>query len=98
MMHDDSAILTGTANPALAAAIAERLGTRLSSCQVERFPDGEVAVQLLAPVRHKMVFLVQPTSPPVNDHLIELLALADACRRAAALQQFMTDGSISDLY
>jgi ribose-phosphate pyrophosphokinase len=41
-------------------------------------------VQLLEPVRRKEVFLVQPTSPPVNDHLIELLALADACRRAAA--------------
>jgi ribose-phosphate pyrophosphokinase len=43
-----------------------------------------VAVQLLEPVRRKEVFLVQPTSPPVNDHLVELLALADACRRAAA--------------
>jgi ribose-phosphate pyrophosphokinase len=41
-------------------------------------------VQLLKPVRRKEVLLVQPTSPPVNDHLIELLALADACRRAAA--------------
>lgn len=96
-MHADFAILTGTANPALAAALAERLGTRLSPCQVERFPDGEVAVQLLEPVRHKTVFLVQPTSPPVNDHLIELLALADACRRAAALQRSMTDGSMSEL-
>src|SRR5437016_4343850 len=82
-MYDDSAILTGTANPALAAAMAECLSIRLSPCQVERFPDGEVAVQLLAPVRHKTVFLLQPTSPPVNDHLIKLLALADACRRAA---------------
>ena len=83
-MRYDAAILTGTANPALATAIADRLGIGLSPCQIERFPDGEIGVQLLAPVRHKTVFLVQPTSPPVNDHLVELLALIDACRRSAA--------------
>jgi len=77
-------IFAGTANPALAAAIARELGVQVGACAIDRFPDGEVAVQLLEPVRRKDVFLVQPTSPPVNDHLIELLALADACRRAAA--------------
>jgi ribose-phosphate pyrophosphokinase len=77
-------IFTGTANPALAAAVARDLGVEVGPCLVDRFPDGEVAVQLLEPVRRKEVFLVQPTSPPVNDHLIELLAMADACRRAAA--------------
>jgi ribose-phosphate pyrophosphokinase len=77
-------IFAGTANRALAASIAHELGVRLGACSIERFPDGEVAVKLLEPVRRKEVFLVQPTSPPVNDHLIELLALADACRRAAA--------------
>jgi ribose-phosphate pyrophosphokinase len=51
---------------------------------VDRYPDGDVAVQLLDSVRHKEVFLVQPTSPPVNDHLVEPLALADVCRRAGA--------------
>lgn len=56
----------------------------VGACEIDRFPDGEVAVQLLEPVRRKEVFLVQPTAPPVNDHLMELLALADACRRAAA--------------
>jgi len=80
----EPAILAGTANAALAAAIADRLGLGLSPCRIERFPDGEIGVQLLAPVRHKTVFVVQPTSPPVNDHLIELLALIDACRRSAA--------------
>jgi ribose-phosphate pyrophosphokinase len=78
------AIFSGRANPALAAAIARELGVPVGACAVDRFPDGEVAVQLLEPVRRKEVFLVQPTSPPVNDHLVELLALADACRRAAA--------------
>jgi ribose-phosphate pyrophosphokinase len=77
-------IFAGTADPALAAAIAHELGVQLGACAIDRFPDGEVAVRLLASVRRKEVFLVQPTSPPVNDHLIELLALADACRRAAA--------------
>jgi ribose-phosphate pyrophosphokinase len=68
----------------LAEAIAGELDVQVGACAVDRFPDGEVAVQLLEPVRRKEVFLVQPTSPPVNDHLVELLALADACRRAAA--------------
>jgi ribose-phosphate pyrophosphokinase len=77
-------ILAGTANPMLADAIADALGVRLSECVIGRFPDGEVSVRLLESVRRKEVFLVQPTSPPVNDHLVELLALADACRRSAA--------------
>ena len=77
-------ILAGTANPGLAAAIARELNVQVGRCAIDRFPDGEVAVQLLEPVRRKEVFLVQSTSPPVNDHLVELLTLADACRRAAA--------------
>jgi ribose-phosphate pyrophosphokinase len=77
-------LFAGTANTDLAAAVAHTLGVRLGNCRSERFPDGEIAVQLLEPVRHKTVFLLQSTSPPVNDHLIELLALTDACRRAAA--------------
>jgi ribose-phosphate pyrophosphokinase len=77
-------IFSGTANPALAAAIARELKVPVGDCEIDRFPDGEVAMQLLEPVRRKEVFLVQPTAPPVNDHLVELLALADACRRAAA--------------
>jgi ribose-phosphate pyrophosphokinase len=83
-VSDKFTIFTGTANPALAAAVARELGVQVGACAVDRFPDGEVAVQLLEPVRRQEVFLVQPTSPPVNDHLVELLALADACRRAAA--------------
>lgn len=83
-MNNEFAIFTGTANPVLAATIARELGTRVGACVVDRYPDGDVAVQLLNSVRRKEIFLVQPTSPPVNDHLIELLALADACRRAGA--------------
>jgi hypothetical protein len=60
----------------------ERGMTRVGNCVLERFPDREVAVQILECVRRKEVFLMQPTSPPTSDHLIELLTLADACRRA----------------
>jgi ribose-phosphate pyrophosphokinase len=77
-------LLGGTANPALAAAIAVSLGSRLGARRIERFPDGEVSVELGESVRGRDVFLIQPTSAPVNDHLVELLALADACRRADA--------------
>ena len=83
-MNSRFTILAGTANPPLAAAIASELGIKVAACVIDRFPDGEVMVNLREPVRRKEVFLVQPTSPPVNDHLVELLAMADACRRAAA--------------
>jgi ribose-phosphate pyrophosphokinase len=80
----DWVIFSGRSNPELAAAIAADLGVPLGSCPIERFPDGETSVRLLDPVRRKEVFLVQSLSPSVNDHLVELLALADACRRASA--------------
>ena len=81
---DKMILFAGTANPGLAKAIADQLGIPLGRCIAERFPDGEIGVQLLEPVRQKAVFIVQSTSPPVNDHLVELLAFADACRRSAA--------------
>ena len=77
-------LFAGTANPALAAGIARALGVQLGACAIERFPDGEISVRLGKTVRGREVFILQPTSPPVNDHLIELLACADACRRASA--------------
>jgi ribose-phosphate pyrophosphokinase len=77
-------ILPGTAHPDLAAAVARELSTRLGKCRVERFPDGELSVRLEETVRGREVFVIQPTSPPVNDHLVELLAFADACRRDSA--------------
>ena len=77
-------LLAGSANPPLAAAIAAALGSTLGACHIERFPDGEVSIEIGESVRGRDVFLLQPTSAPVNDHLMELLALADACRRADA--------------
>jgi ribose-phosphate pyrophosphokinase len=81
---EDFRVLAGTANPALAAAIAAELSVPLAGCRIERFPDGEISAELEESVRHHQIFIVQPTAPPVNDHLIELAAVADACRRAAA--------------
>jgi ribose-phosphate pyrophosphokinase len=83
-MHNDFIIFSGRANVALATSVAVEMGARLGACSVERFPDGELSVRLDEPVRGREVFIIQPTSPPVNDHLIELLAFADACRRASA--------------
>jgi ribose-phosphate pyrophosphokinase len=83
-MHDDFTIFAGRANVALATSVAVEMGARLGACSVERFPDGELSVRLDEPVRGRKVFIIQPTSPPVNDHLIELLAFVDACRRASA--------------
>jgi ribose-phosphate pyrophosphokinase len=83
-MHPAYTLFSGTANPALAAAIARELGASPGRCHVERFPDGELSVTLDQTVRSREVFVVQPTSPPVNDHLVELLAFVDACRRASA--------------
>jgi ribose-phosphate pyrophosphokinase len=80
----EGVLFAGSAHPELATAIAQRLGLEPGACAVERFPDGETTVQLLETVRRKEVLLVQPTSPPVNDHLVELLAFIDTCRRSSA--------------
>jgi ribose-phosphate pyrophosphokinase len=77
-------LFAGSGNPALARAVADAVGVELGRCAVERFPDGETSVQLLESVRGKDVYLLQPTSPPVNDNAMELLVFTDACRRAAA--------------
>jgi ribose-phosphate pyrophosphokinase len=75
---DDFVLFGGTANPGLAEAVARELGVALGRSRVVRFPDGELSVSLLDSVRRKDVYLVQPTSPPVNDHLMELLAFGYA--------------------
>jgi ribose-phosphate pyrophosphokinase len=77
-------VLTGSANTALAEAIAEHLGVPLGRRSLTRFPDSELHVEIEETVRDLNVYIVQPTSPPVDQHLIELFFLADACRRAGA--------------
>src|SRR5437773_12447363 len=77
-------IFSGNAHPALAKEICEHLQLELGQAEVGRFPDGEVEVQIGENVRGADVFVVQPTSPPVNDHVMELLFMLDAFRRASA--------------
>jgi ribose-phosphate pyrophosphokinase len=76
-------LVTGTANRPLAAAVAAALGSEVAPCEVERFPDGELR-PAVAELRGDDVYVVQPTGPPVNEHLVELMLLLDACRRAGA--------------
>jgi ribose-phosphate pyrophosphokinase len=77
-------LIAGNACPALADEIAGELNIQRTSARVGRFPDGEIDVQINSNVRGADVFLVQSTSPPVNDNLMELLILIDAARRASA--------------
>ncbi|AKL93623.1 ribose-phosphate pyrophosphokinase RibP [Clostridium aceticum] len=77
-------IFSGNANPALAKEIAQEIGVPLGNCEVGTFSDGEIAVNINETVRGADVFVVQPTHPPVNDHLMELLILIDAFKRASA--------------
>ena len=80
----DIKIFTGNANPALANEICKIIGTKLGESEVKQFADGECSVSLYETVRGSDVFLVQSTCKPVNDSLMELLIMVDACRRASA--------------
>lgn len=77
-------VLSGTAHPALAQAVAGHMAVALGACTTQRFPDGELHVQVETSVRGHDVYIVQPTHAPVEEHLLALLFVADACRRAGA--------------
>jgi ribose-phosphate pyrophosphokinase len=77
-------VLAGSANVPLATSIAHQLGVKPCERALTRFEDGERHVDVLESVRGHDVYLVQPTAPPVDEHVMELLLLADACRRAGA--------------
>ncbi len=81
---DEPIILTGNSNPEFASKVADALGVLVSDAMVGRFSEGEIRVKINQNVRGRDVFIVQPTCPPVNDHLMELLILLDAARRASA--------------
>ncbi|PIQ83636.1 MAG: phosphoribosylpyrophosphate synthetase [Candidatus Omnitrophica bacterium CG11_big_fil_rev_8_21_14_0_20_63_9] len=83
-LADQLAIMAGNANPALAKAICQHLKIPLTDSLVSRFSEGEVRLKINENVRGKDVFVVQPTCPPVNDNLMELLIIIDALRRASA--------------
>lgn len=77
-------IFSGNANPELAAEISKELGKKLGGIMVGRFSEGEIRVKIDDNVRGKDVFVVQPTCPPVNENLMELLVMIDALKRASA--------------
>ena len=77
-------VLAGNSNKPLAEAIAKELNLSLSNAEVGKFSDGEISITLPRTVRGKDVFIIQSTSSPVNDNLMELLIMIDACRRASA--------------
>ena len=77
-------VFTGNANPALAKAVAGHLNLPIGKAAVGRFSDDEIMVEIHENVRGKDVFIIQPTCRPTNDHLMELLVLVDAVRRASA--------------
>ncbi len=83
-MHEQLTLISGRAHPALANEIADYLQVPLAKVDLYDFPDGEVGCKLNQNIRGRDVYLIQPTGPPVNDNLIELLVLIDTCQRASA--------------
>ncbi|MSR58359.1 MAG: ribose-phosphate pyrophosphokinase [Planctomycetaceae bacterium] len=83
-MHEYLTLISGRAHPKLAGEIAAYLGIELGRVDIWNFPDGEIGIKLEENIRGRDVFIIQPTCPPVNENLMELLILIDACRRASA--------------
>jgi ribose-phosphate pyrophosphokinase len=84
MFSNSMKLISGTANPELAQKISEYLATPLVQTKITRFSDGEIFVEINENVRGADVFIIQPTCPPVNENLVELLIMIDAARRASA--------------
>lgn len=83
-MADNPILIAGRSNAALAKGIAKVMGTSLTKTDIVNFSDGEIFCQILENIRGGDVFIIQPTCPPVNDNLMELLILTDAIKRASA--------------
>lgn len=81
---DKLKIFAGNCHPKLAEEICDYLGTSLVSAEITKFRDGEIGVAIDETVRGADVFVIQPTSPPVNENIMELLVMIDALRRASA--------------
>jgi len=84
MVSGELKVFSGSAHPALAREIADFLGVPLGKCRLQRFPDTEVSFQIDENIRGTDVFVVQPTSSPVDQHLVELCVMMDAFRRSSA--------------
>ena len=83
MNYNGLTLLSGSAHPELSQRIAAMLDSPLCSAQVGRFPDGEIDVKVHEDIRGRDVFVLQPTCPPVNENIMELLTLVDACKRSS---------------
>ena len=83
-MAEDMILIAGTANPELSQEIAKNLKVDLHPIEVKQFNDGEMYVHIGKSVRGTRVFVIQPTSPPTNDTLMELLLIIDALKRSSA--------------
>ena len=81
---DNVKIFSGTANLPLAQAVCKYLNIPLGKAEIRRFSDGEVFAEISESVRGSHVFVIQSTCPPVNEHLMELLIITDALKRASA--------------
>lgn len=81
---NDLKIFSGRANPKLAKRICDYLGLPLGAISIGNFPDGEISCKIDEDVRGRDVFLIQPTCPPVNENLMELLIMIESCKRASA--------------
>jgi ribose-phosphate pyrophosphokinase len=81
---NDLKIFSGSANPALAKRITDYLGVPLGDISLGHFPDGEISCKVNEDVRGRDVFLIQPTCPPVNENIMQLLVMIDSCLRASA--------------
>jgi ribose-phosphate pyrophosphokinase len=83
-LQPEMKVFSGSANRDLAERICNEIGIALGAATISSFPDGETYVKIEENVRGRDVFLIQPTSPPTNQHLMELLIMVDAARRASA--------------
>ncbi len=81
---NDLKLFSGRSNPTLAKKICEYLGISLGANTLSNFPDGEISCKIDEDIRGRDVFLMQPTCPPVNESLMELLIMIDSCKRASA--------------
>lgn len=84
MTRGDLIVFAGNSNPDLAKAVAKSLGIELGKVEVKKFADSEINIKINEAVRGKDIYIIQPTSYPTNDNLMELLIMTDACKRASA--------------
>jgi ribose-phosphate pyrophosphokinase len=85
MATEDFILLTGRSNPKLAESVGKILKTEVT-CPISVFSDGEIRIRIKPNLRRRKIFLIQPTSAPVNDHIMEMVFMADAAKRASAVE------------